>query len=92
MDGLTILNKDAPSGAFSQDMTTPTNSEALLNYLISRANSGDKNWFGFQQQRIAGIDVVYRMAVAHGDKMSPDEIVAYVIDLNNAIYNKIIKG
>ena len=72
-------------------MTTPNNSEALLHYLISRANSGDKNWFGFQQQRIAGIDVVYRMAVAHGDKMTPDEIVAYVIELNNKIYNKMIR-
>ena len=67
-------------------------SNDLLNYLLSQASSGQKDWFGFKQQRFAGIDTAYRMAVMHGDKMTPDEIVDYVIELNNTIYSKIIKG
>lgn len=73
-------------------MTTPNNSDALLNYIATQANSGNKNWFGFPQQRVAGIDTAYRIAVMHADKMTPDEVVDYVVRLNNAIYNKIIKG
>lgn len=67
-------------------------SNDLLSFLISQANSGQKNWFGFQQQRIAGINMCYEMAKYHGDKFTPDEIVEYVISLNNKIYHKIIKG
>jgi hypothetical protein len=72
--------------------TTIQNNNDLLAFLLSQANSGAKNWFGFQQQRIAGIDTAYRMAIAHADTMTPDQVVQYVVDLNNAIYNKIIKG
>ena len=72
--------------------TTIQNNNDLLTFLLSQANSGAKNWFGFQQQRIAGIDAAYRMAIAHADKMTPEQVVQYVVDLNNAIYNKIIKG
>lgn len=73
-------------------MTKETNTEALLNYLVTQTQSGQKNWFGFQQQRVAGIDLAYRIATIHADKMSPDDVVDYVIELNNAIYNKMIKG
>jgi hypothetical protein len=73
-------------------MTKDTNTEALLNYLVTQTQTGQKNWFGFQQQRVAGIDLAYRIAALHADKMSPDDIVDYVIELNNSIYNKMIKG
>jgi hypothetical protein len=73
-------------------MTKETNTEALLNYLVTQTQTGQKNWFGFQQQRVAGIDLAYRIATIHADKMSPDDVVDYVIELNNAIYNKMIKG
>lgn len=73
-------------------MTPQTNTEALLSYLVTQATSGQKNWFGFQQQKVAGIDAAYRIAVMHADKMTPNEVVDYVVELNNAIYNKIIKG
>lgn len=63
----------------------------LLSYLISQANSGTKNWFGFQQQKIAGIDVAYKIAANHADKMTPEEIAEYVLRLNNCIYDKFIK-
>lgn len=73
-------------------MTKETNTEALLNYLVTQTQTGQKNWFGFQQQRVAGIDLAYRIAALHADKMSADEVVDYVVELNNAIYNKMIKG
>ena len=73
-------------------MTTPNNSEALLNFLISQANSGQKNWFGFHQQRIVGIHTAYKIAENHADKMSPEQVADYACRLNNAVYNKLIKG
>lgn len=73
-------------------MTTLNASEALLTYLVGQSTTNHKNWFGFQQQRIAGVDLAYRLAVAHADTMTPDEVVDYVVLLNNAIYNKMIKG
>ena len=82
MDGLTILN----------NMPTIQNSTDLLNFIISQANSGHKDWFGFQEQKIAGINTAYAMAINHGDKMTPDEIVEYVLKLNNSIFHKIIIG
>jgi hypothetical protein len=72
-------------------MQIKSNSD-LLNFIISQSNSGDKNWFGFTQQKIAGINCAYEMAVLHGDKMTPDEVVKYVSELNNKIFHKIIKG
>jgi hypothetical protein len=59
--------------------------------LISQANSGTKNWFGFQQQKIAGIDVAYKIAANHANTMTPEEITEYVSKLNNCIYDKFIK-
>ena len=67
-------------------------SEALLNYLVSQANSGEKNWFGFHQQRLAGIHIAYEIAKVHADKLSPQEVADYAFNLNNAIYNKLVKG
>ena len=68
------------------------NNKDLLSYLISQSSSGQKNWFGFHQQRITGINLAYDIARYHADKMSPQDIVDFVISLNNQIYQKIIKG
>ena len=73
-------------------MTTIKNNTDLLDFIITQANSGQKNWFGFQEQKIAGINTAYAMAINHADKMTPDEIVDYVLRLNNLIFQKIIKG
>ena len=73
-------------------MTTIQNSQDLLAYLVHCANSGDKQWFGWPQQRIAGIHLAYEIATTHADKFSPEEVVDYVIRLNNAIYQKLLKG
>jgi hypothetical protein len=67
-------------------------SEALLNYLVTQANSGAKNWFGFHQQRLAGIHIAYEIAKVHADKLTPQEVADYAFNLNNAIYNKLVKG
>ena len=67
-------------------------SSDLLSYLLSQANSGVKNWFGFAQQRITCIYLAHEIAKYHADKFTPDEITDYVIKLNNSIYQKLIKG
>lgn len=73
-------------------MNTIQNNQDLLNYLLAQANSGTKNWFGFAQQRITGINLVHEIAANHADKMTPEEITDFVIKLNNSIYQKLIKG
>jgi hypothetical protein len=74
-------------------MTTQIkSSDDLLSYLVSQANSGQKNWFGFAQQRLTGINLAHEIAKNHADKLSPEEVVDYVIKLNNTIYQKIIKA
>jgi len=73
-------------------MTTIHNSNDLLSYLVTLSQTGQKNWFGFPQQRIAGIHLAYEIAIAHADKMSPEEVVEYVVRLNNAIFQKLLKG
>ena len=69
-----------------------TGSKELLAYLITQSSSGAKNWFGFQQQKIMGINLCYEVAKNHANEMSPDEVTNYVVALNDSIYKKIIKG
>jgi len=64
----------------------------LLGFLISQSASGQKNWFGFSQQRLTGINLAHEIAANHADKMSPDEVVEYVVQLNNSIYKNLIKA
>lgn len=63
----------------------------LLGYLLEQSLQAPKSWFGFPQQKITGITLAHAIAANHADKMSPSEIVQYVVDLNNEIYNGIIK-
>jgi hypothetical protein len=75
-------------------MTTIKDSNDLVNYfsyLVSQADSGVKDWFGFQQQKVMGINLAYEIASRHADKMSPDDITAFVKSLNNSIFNNLIK-
>jgi hypothetical protein len=64
----------------------------LLGFLVTQAGSGQKNWFGFAQQRLTGINLAHEIAANHADKMTPDEVVDYVVSLNNNIYQKLIKA
>lgn len=73
-------------------MTTQIkNNGDLLGYLLEQSLLAPKSWFGFPQQKLTGIALIHAIAANHADKMSPSEIVQYVIDLNNEIYNGIIK-
>lgn len=72
-------------------MTTIQNTNDLLGFLTSQMEGGNKQWFGFTQQKVTGIRLVHEIAARHADKMTPAEIVEYVIKLNDAIYSKIIK-
>lgn len=67
------------------------NSNDLLTYLVRQSESGVKGWFGFMQQKVTGISLAHQIAANHADKMSPNEIVEYVKELNNCIYNTLIK-
>ena len=63
----------------------------LLGFLLAQMSSGHKDWFGFPQQRVMGINLVYEIAKRHANVMTPEEVVKYAIDLNNAIYQGFIK-
>ena len=65
-------------------------SNDLLNFLVAQSDSS-KNWFGFTQQRITAIALAHDIARNHADKISPEQAVQYAVDLNQAIYDKIIK-
>lgn len=62
----------------------------LLAYLVTQAESR-KDWFGFPQQRLTAIALAHDIAKSHADKMTPTEVVAYAIELNEVIYHRIIK-
>jgi hypothetical protein len=70
--------------------TTIKDSNDLLSFLISQAGSR-KDWFGFQQQKLTAISLAHEIAAKHADKMTPHEVVNYVSELNNQLYQKIIK-
>lgn len=63
----------------------------LLGFLVMKMASEKKDWFGFSEQRVTGINLVHEIAKHHADKMSPQEVVDYVKDLNDAIYQGFIK-
>ena len=71
--------------------TTIKDSNDLLSFLVAQAGSR-KDWFGFTQQRITSIALAHEIAAQHADKMAPSEVVEYAIDLNQQIYDKIIKN
>jgi len=65
-------------------------SNDLLGFLEAQAATGDKQWFGFLQQKIIAITLAHQIAANHADKLTPDQIVEYVVELNNQIFQKII--
>jgi iron-sulfur cluster repair protein YtfE (RIC family) len=40
---------------------------------------------------MTGINLAHQIAARHADKMTPVEIVEYVKELNNEIFNRMIK-
>lgn len=71
--------------------TTIKDSNDLLSFLVSQAGSS-KDWFGYVQQRITSIALAHEIAANHADKLTPTEAVEYAIELNQQIYDKIIKN
>ena len=48
------------------------------------------DWFGYTQQKMTGISLCHEIAARHADVMKPDEIVKFVLELNQAIFKQII--
>lgn len=67
------------------------NTNDLLGFLVTQSESR-KDWFGFHQQRMTAVTLAHEIARYHADKMTPEEVVTYALELNNKIYHKIIKG
>lgn len=70
--------------------TTIQNTNDLLGFLAKQSELR-KDWFGFSQQRMTAITLAHQIACNHADKMTPQDIVKFVLALNSEIYHKIIK-
>ena len=71
--------------------TTIKDSNDLLGFLVSQA-SERKDWFGFSQQRMIAVTLAHQIAQHHADKMTPEEVVDYALQVNHLIFHKIIKA
>jgi hypothetical protein len=71
-------------------LSQPASENALFSYIVNQAESR-RDWFGFTQQKITGIALAHSIARQHADKMTPGEAVEYAMEVNQAIYDKIIK-
>jgi hypothetical protein len=65
-------------------------SNDLLGFLVSQADTGNKQWFGFLQQKIIGITLAHQIATNHADKLTPSQVVDYVLELNNELFQRVI--
>lgn len=70
--------------------TTIQNTNDLLGFLSQQAEQR-KDWFGFLQQRITCISLAHEIAKNHANTMTPAEVVAYSLELNQLLYDKIIR-
>lgn len=70
--------------------TTIQNTNDLLGFLTQQAEQR-KDWFGFLQQRITAISLAHEIAKNHASSMTPREVVDYAMELNQQIYDKIIR-
>ena len=71
--------------------TTIKDTNDLLGFLVSQA-SERKDWFGFSQQRMTAVTLAHQIAQNHADKMTPEEVVNYALQVNHLIFHKIIKA
>lgn len=71
-------------------MTTIQNTNDLLTFLERQAEQRP-DWFGWKQQKLTAISLIHDIAARHANTMSPQQIVDYVVLLNQTIYEKIIK-
>jgi PIN domain nuclease of toxin-antitoxin system len=71
--------------------TTIKDTKDLLGFLVSQAGER-KDWFGFSQQRMTAVTLAHQIAQHHADKMTPEEVVDYALQVNHLIFHKIIKA
>ena len=67
-------------------------SNDLLAFLDRHKDTDPNRWFSFAQQRMTGVALCHAIAANHADKFSPEQIVDYVVSLNNAVYTKMIRN
>ena len=72
------------------NQTTIQNTSDLLGYLINQSELR-KDWFGFSQQRITAISLAHEIARQHADKLTPLQVVEYAVEVNQLIYDIIIR-
>lgn len=72
-------------------MTTIQNSNDLLAFLEKEAEKRP-DWFGFRQQKLTAINLAHEIAARHATSMTPDQVVRYAAELNQRLYDQIIKG
>lgn len=65
-------------------------SNDLLSFLVAQADTGNKQWFGYLQQKIIGITLAHQIAANHADKLTPTQIVDFVVELNNELFHRVI--
>ena len=73
-------------------MTEINKNSDLLGFLVMKMASEKKDWFGFSQQRMTAVTLAHQIAQHHADKMTPDEVVDYALQVNHLIFHKIIKA
>jgi len=71
-------------------MTTIQNTDDLLAFLTTQMENNNKQWYGFSQQKLLNIKLVHEIAARNADLLEPSEVVDYVLQLNDEIYNKIV--
>lgn len=65
-------------------------SSDLLWFLLQQ--KGQKpDWFSHTEQKITGIQLAHQIAANHAGEMTPDQVVDYVVQLNDRIYQKMIR-
>ena len=70
-------------------MTTIQHTGDLLSFLIDQSDQR-KDWFSWQQQKMTAIPLAHDIAKAHAHRMTADEVVTYAIELNDAIFRRIV--
>jgi hypothetical protein len=70
-------------------MSTIKNTNDLLDFLVKQMDERP-DWFGRSQQKLMTINLAHKLAEAHAPDMTPQEVVAYAITLNQEIFDTIV--
>lgn len=70
--------------------STIQNTSDLLDFLVKQSEAR-KDWFGFSQQRLTGVALAHEIAKRHANTMTPLQVVEYAAEVNQLIYEIIIR-